>query len=215
MSSYFDLITLCEWTTLIAAIFFLNKKTGIWRLFILWQFLSICVEITGWYLREQLHIKENGLPFNILTIITFLFLFYILANSSMLRFKKKQLKLISLFYVLFALTNLFFYQGYTTYNSYSESLGDIILALTCCYILFSFLKDEEEINLVRSEYFWMAGGLIFVSLGSALLFNFSYLLNDYYLKTKIDLGNPILTGLNLILDITLIIAFVCRNKAFR
>jgi hypothetical protein len=77
------------------------------------------------------------------------------------------------------------------------------------------IKDNEEIDLLRYDYFWLATGVLFYSLGSALLYQFSNVLGHYYQRTHINVGNYINYALNLILYSTLIIAFIWRRKTTR
>jgi hypothetical protein len=214
-AKYFNITVIAEWCTFIAAILLLNKKTKVWRLFILLLFLVICAETTGWYLSIQLHIYGNALPFNILMIVTDTFLIWFFTNTNFLQKIKSQLYYAALFFAIFSIVNLFFFQGLWKYNSYSETLGDIMLSVICCYFLYTLLTNKEYVNLSQLDFFWLATGLLFYSLGSAILYQFSNLLERFFIETKIDIGTYINYGLNLIFDTGLIIAFICRWKTTR
>lgn len=214
MAGYFNIITVVEWISLFAAIYLLDKRTGAWRLFIPFLLVSILTEIAGWYMRVHMGVK-NGLPFNLLLLLRILFFIYILTRAEMLVRVKKKLFVFAFVFIAGGLLNLFFYQGLHRYNSFTESMGDIVLAITCCYLLYLLVQDEQQLNLMKQEYFWLANGLIFYLLGSALLFNFSYLLLAYYKRTGINLGTYINSSLNLVLHTNLIIAFICRRKTSR
>ena len=212
INSYFNVTVIAEWCSFIASVLILNKRTTFWRLFIILLFLVICTETTGWYMYNIWGIKENALPFNILMLLSNAFFIWVLSTARALQKVKKQLMICGLFFLLFGLINLLFFQGPKMYNSFSESLGDIMIALICCYFIFTLLKANEHIDLLRFDYFWLATGLLFYCLGSALLYPFSYLLNNYYEDTKINVGEYINYALNLILYSSLIIAFICRRK---
>jgi hypothetical protein len=136
-------------------------------------------------------------------------------KSPFLRRIKKWLIFFAYFFIAFGVINLFFFQGFLKYNSFSEALGDIILSVVCCYFLFTLIKNEEHIDLLGFDYFWLANGILFYALGSALLYQFSDLLGTYYRHTKINVGEYINYTLNLILYSSLIIAFICRRKTTR
>jgi len=215
LSTYFNITVIAEWCTFTAAILLLDKKTKVWRLFILLFILIIATETTGWYLRTQMHQLNNALPFNLLMIVSTTFFIWFFTKTKYLFKIKQTLVYTGWIFALFAIINLFFFQGFTDYNAYSETLGDIMLSLICCYFLFTLLKDQEYINLLGYDYFWIATGILFYSMGSALLYQFSGVLREYYLESKFDIGTYINYGLNLILYTSLIIAFICRWKVTR
>ena len=137
------------------------------------------------------------------------------SKAALLQPIQQLLKSLAVAFVVFALINLLFFQGPWQYNSFSESAADVILVIICCYFLFTIVKSNEHFNLISFDYFWLATGLLFYCLGSALLYQFSYLLRDYYEQTKIDIGTYVNYTLNLILHTCLIIAFICRRKTTR
>lgn len=215
MSSYFNFTVIIEWCTFIAAIFLLDKKTGIWRLFILFLLLGICTETVGWYMYNFLKIKYNALPFNFFMLARITFLMWFFTKAKLLKNAMKILFAGIALFLVFGLINLFFFQGFWHYNFHTESLGDIILSLVCCYFLLKVVKSDEGINLLGFDYFWLAIGVLFYSLGFALLYQFADLLGAYYKATKINIGNYINYALNLIFYSCLIIAFICRRRITR
>lgn len=215
LSSYFNITVIAEWWTFIAAIFLLDKKTKVWQLFILLLFLTLCVETIGWYLRTQEHSFFNALPFNLLMLISNAFLIWFFTKARTLQKIKRTLIYLDYFFIVFGVVNLFFFQGFWYYNSFSETLGDIMLSVICCYFFYTLLTEKEYIDLLRLDYFWLAIGVLFSSLGSALLYHFSWALREFYIHSKIDVGTYINYALNLILYTSLIIAFICRWKITR
>ncbi|MBL0356520.1 MAG: hypothetical protein IPP72_06300 [Chitinophagaceae bacterium] len=215
INSYLNVTVIAEWCTFIASVLLLDKKTTHWRLFIILLFLVLCTETAGWYMYNKLGMFNNALPFNILMLLSNVFFIWFFSTATALQQVKKWLTFFSSFFLAFGLINLFFFQGLWVYNSFSESLGDIILVLICCYFIFTLLKAREHIDLLRFDYFWLATGLLFYCLGSALLYQFSNLLGKYYEHTKVNIGEYINYALNLILYSSLIIAFICRRKTTR
>ncbi len=215
MLTYFNITVTSEWLTFFAALLLLDKRTGIWQLFIPLMFLVLCTESIGWYMHVKQQIFDNALPFNILMIISNLFFIWFFSKAALLLPIQQLFKSLAVGFVAFALINLFFFQGPWQYNSFSESAADVILVIICCYFLFTIVKSNEHFNLISFDYFWLATGLLFYCLGSALLYQFSYLLRDYYEQTKIDIGTYVNYTLNLILYTCLIVAFICRRKTTR
>jgi hypothetical protein len=215
MVIYFNPTVTAEWITFTAALFFLDKKTTVWRLFIPLLLLVLSVETIGWYMIVKLEKYDNALPFNILMLVSSIFFMWFLKRSITSARIKSCINIAMILFLLFGITNLLFYQGLFVYNSISEAIGDIILAIICCYYLLALVKDPLPVNMLRLDYFWLATGILFYALGSAMLYQFSYLLIKYYKKTNINIGNYINYALNLVLYSTMIIAFICRRKATR
>lgn len=215
INSYLNITVIAEWLTFFASILILDRRTTVWRLFIVWLFLVLCTETIGWFMYSKWNMSENALPYNILMLITAVFFMWFFMRSTMLQPIKKWLIFFTGFFIIFGLINLFFFQGFWIYNSFSEALADIILSVICCYFLFTLVKNAEHVDLLRFDYFWLANGILFYSLGSALLYQFSYLLHNYYEQTKINVGEYINYTLNLILYTSLITAFICRRKTTR
>lgn len=215
MGSYFNPTVIAEWITFIVALFLLDKKTTAWRLFIPLLFLILCVESAGWYMVVKLKKYNNALPFNVLMLVSIVFLLWFMRRA-VTSVKIKQWVVVAIvLFVVFGIANLFFFQGLWVYNSISEATGDIILALLCCYFLLSLVKNPYHVNLLQLDYFWLATGLLFYSLGSAILYQFSDLLNTFRKETNINIGNYINYSLNIVLYLCFIIAFKCRRKATR
>jgi hypothetical protein len=215
MLTYFNITVIAEWFTFFAALLLLDRKAGVWQLFIFLMLLVLCTETIGWYMHVKLKIFDNALPFNVLMILSNVFFIWFFSKAELLEPVQQLLKLFAVTFAAIALINLIFFQGLWQYNSFSESAADIIIVIICCYFLFAVVKSNKHFNLVSFNYFWLATGLLFYCLGSALLYQFSYLLRDYYEHTKIDIGTYVNYTLNLILYSCLIIAFICQRKATR
>jgi len=118
-------------------------------------------------------------------------------------------------FLVLGLANLFWGQGFWIYNYYSESAGDLILAFICCAFFLRSLRADTYHNFFSNEYFWLANGLLFSSMGSSLLYLFLEELGAYYQETRIDVYGPVNSLLNVIFYVSLIIAFICRWKTTR
>lgn len=215
LSSYLTVTVISEWVAFLVSLLLLDRKTTYWRLFIPLLFVALCVETIGWYLYNKCGISNNALPFNILLLLSNLYFIWFLSKANIISSAKSKFQIWGGFYLLFALVNLFFFQGVWIYNSYSESLGDIIVSIMCFYLVFSLLKSTEHIDLLKFDYFWLASGLLFYCLGSALLYQFSTIFKAFADLTHFNIGEYINYALNIFLNSCLVIAFICRRKATR
>jgi hypothetical protein len=214
LSSYFNTIVVAEWITFIAACLLLDRKTGHWQLFIALLALILLTETSGWYLFSYAGRQYNALPFNLLLITGSLFQLWFLSKPLSPK-QRKAAFYARLTFLAFAMINLLLWQKWQQYNSYTESLADILLALCCCLLFIRLLNDPGSVNVLVNEYFWLAAGVLISALGSAVLYLFQSTLYQYYLQTKLNIGWYILIGFNLIYYSSLILAFICRRKTTR
>jgi len=212
---YFNIIGIAEWCCFIGSLLLLDKKTTYWRLFQLFLFITICVETVGWYMNYIIRRQTNALPFNFLMLLSFVFFIWLFTRSKEMQKIKTGLQLLILLFGIIGLANFFFLQKFWKYNSYTQTLGDILLLVISAYFLFLILKAPEYKNLFGYEYFWLANGLIVSSMGSMLLYYFGESLYAYYKETKIPVYDYINSVLNVVLYGSLIIGFICRRKTTR
>jgi len=214
LSNYFNPTVIAEWCTLAAALLLLNKKTGKWRLFILLMFLTVFVETVGWYQSNVLKKTGNAMPFNFLMIGSVSFFLWLLAQAETHKISGKTLYGTIMCFIVASLANLLFLQGPLIYNSFTEMIGDIMLAIGSGLVIFGLMKDEaEERTLFSNEYLWLSIGILFSALGSAVLYMFLDELQQYSRVTHINVYGYINYTVNILLYSCLIIAFVCRRRA--
>jgi hypothetical protein len=212
ISSLFNFIVTIEYSTLIVAIILLHKKRiGLWQLFIPLLFLIVCSETLGWYWHTVLK-KPNAFIFNFNMIITDSFMIWILSTSEVLRKYKKRLNAIVMAFVIIAMLNLLFYQGYYIYNQYTETIGDLLQIIICCYLFYRLISEDNYRNILAYEYFWLANGILFSSVGSSFLYIFPVILGDYQKHTGINIFGVVNNILNFLLYGSILISFICRNK---
>ncbi len=214
LSTLFNITVIAEWCCFITSLIFLSKSTGVWRFFIPLLFIIIFAETAGWYLSYVLKKGNNNWIFNLLLTINISFSIWMFTTAEPLRKVKTKLFFIMAFYIVFAACNLFFVQGFWEYNGITEALGGIILAVISCYFFYALLKEEGFRNLFRYEYFWLANGLLFSSLGS-VLYIFLHYLHAFRKHTGINIYGYVNYGINVLLYGSLIIAFICRKRNTR
>lgn len=210
LKGLFNITFTAEIITFLAAIFLLNKKTGRWQWFQPYLLLILITEIGGWYLSWKLH-RENVWVYNIYQTINVCFCLWILSMSGVMKLLKPKVSMICLGILVWAIITMFFLNGFNTYNSNAEIAYDIIIALTCCYLIFQLLRAASYRNLTHDEYFWLANGLLVFSLGSAVLSVGRWHLQLFQTQTGMRLSEHINDILNILLYASFIIAFICRR----
>jgi len=212
LSSLFNITVIAEWCCFIAAIIFLPRRTGKWRLFIPLLFITILAETVGWYLWNILGKGNNGWIFNINLLINISFSVWMFSTVESLQKVKVKLFLLLFLFIAFAVCNTFFFEGPWVYNRFTDIAGNIILAVISCYFFYTVLNEDAFRNLFRYEYYWFANGLLFYSLGSVVLNVFLNYLWEYHKQTGVNIYGYINYGINVLLYGSFIIAFICRRR---
>lgn len=212
LKGLFNIATIAEWIAFIAAIILLRKRTGRWRLFIVLLFLTIVVEAIGWF--EAYHLKRanNSTPFNFLLIINLNFVLWIFCDAEPLRRNRRTFYWVMTIFSAFALVNIIRFQGLHHYNSITDVVADITMATMSCYYFYAVLHEDRFRNLLRDEYYWLAMGTLFYSLGATLLFLFLDYFLAYYKKTGFNVFSYLNYSLNVLLYGSYVLAFICRYR---
>lgn len=215
LNSLFNPTVVAEWVTFVAAILLLPRRVGIWRLFVLLMLVNIVTETVGWAMAWFGKNRNNQWIFNLNMLISSGFSIWIFRWAEPMEDGRRLLQGLLAGFICFGMANLLFFQGFWRYNTYTEVVGDMVQAVVCCYFFFLCLQEEQFRDLFRYEYFWLANGLLFYSLGAVVLYIFLDALDAFTLHTRINVYGYINYGLNFILYGSMIIAFICRNRNMR
>jgi hypothetical protein len=206
---------IAEWVTFIVALHLLPRRVGVWRFFVLLLSATLVVETIGWYSSYIRKLDHNSWIFNLFMMASTVFWLWIFRFAEPMAKAGKLLRVLKAVFICFGFINLVFFQGFQKYNWYTEVLGDVEVSAVCCYFFYVCLQEEEFRDLFRYEYFWLANGLLFSSLGSAVLYIFLEALYAFKKQTQIPVYDYINSGLNFLLYGSMIIAFICRNRNTR
>ena len=173
--------------------------------------LTLCFELTGWYVRWILK-KTNHPVFNIFALIEYLFYSGIFYSSLQSAYRKKIVKFASFCFILFVIVNMLFIQGFNLYNSYTTLVSSVLIIYWCCLFFKEIFESNTYEMLHLNPMFWISSGLFFFYLGT-----FFYILFWYYLVYKqIDFNGNVFFYINEILNGVLYtcfsIAFICKRK---
>jgi hypothetical protein len=149
--------------------------------------------------------------YNLFHFASYLFLLYFFYQVLRLHKVKALLKILGGLYVAFALTNLFFIQGFVTLNTYSELLASIILIYSCIAYYYQLLFDKKIIIIKNDTLFWISSGVLLSHLGSVLAI---YLINKMteFSREKADLFLMLIQFTVVLTYVFFSIAFICQKK---
>lgn len=76
---------------------------------------------------------------------------------------------LSLTYILFALINILLIQGENIFNSYTSTLGNVLITFVVLLFFYELLQKPDVINLSKTTLFWVSAGLLLYSIGTFFL----------------------------------------------
>ncbi len=143
-----------------------------------------------------------------------LFIVYIILLRSLL--KKLAYKYISrfflIFFIVFSLTNwIFFQNGINTILTYNYAIGVIFITILGSLYLFEIFSTDLILSYSRSIYFWFVIGV--------MIFHIPFLPFMLSLKLLLIKYSPtawslIIFFLNLLMNASFIIGFICSEKRY-
>jgi hypothetical protein len=189
-------------------------KGTAFRLFPLFLFLTVLVELAGRYMRVVLH-QHNTWLYNISTTLEFIFYAYIFNRTFHTGTYKRLAGQFMIFYPLAVLSNMTFIQGFIVFHSYTMILGSFFMIVFCCLFFHEVFLNPLELELHKEPMFWISTGILFFYLG-----DFSYnLWYNILVKYSLDKGRNLFTYINnnliLVLYSCFTIAFLCRRSPRR
>ncbi|MEO6547104.1 MAG: hypothetical protein ABIN94_03870 [Ferruginibacter sp.] len=138
--------------------------------------------------------------------------FLSLYRKSFSTLKYKKLAAIFLvFFLIFAVVNIFFFQPHNTFNSNTYTFGCILLLLTVIIYLFNDIVKTEDINPLFFPMFWISLGVLF-----CYLVNFPFLGNvnqlfeiDRQMAENLSIMNY---TVNILLYVLIGIGIICKKQ---
>ena len=127
-------------------------------------FLIVFVELSGRYIRKELH-ESNAWLYNI--SIPFEYMFYVFLFVPF--YNKKIGKLAARFFLIafpiWVVINIFFVQGFYNFNTNFLKIGSFCMIFFCFLVFLELLLSEEMINPFKQPIFWIASGLFIFNAG--------------------------------------------------
>jgi hypothetical protein len=188
-----------ELLSLVVSLLVINRlRNSVLFLFVFLLSLVVLVEFIGMYLK---YIKndETGWLYNIFTIIQFPIWIQIFKNQLQYQGIKLGANLLLLFFISFALLNLFFFQGIRDFNNYSLITGSAILIFLSCAYLYQLMAEGEKMSLLREPMFWISSGALFYFTGTFFYFALYHYLLEIKLKKLTEIFDLIIPNLIILL----------------
>ena len=203
----FDIKVLLLTTTLSFITVYRKGNASYLRLFPIFLLIKVIVELTANWLWSQ-H-QSNILLYNLYSSVLFSFYIYFFQTTLISSVLKKWITWLLSSFLLLWFIDLIWVQGLTHFNTYSYSLGClIIVSLSICYF-FQLFNTTEKTKLMTEPAFWIITGLLFCFASSLSLLGVINYVSTLPKPVVNDLFN-LLHFVNSMLYFLFIIAFVCK-----
>lgn len=198
--------------SLIAAAILYKKLSPRWMRLFLFFLLITFLDNLGSYMYAHYMQKSNHFIENIYLLISFSFYFFLFYKSADTLKFKIIIRVFFTIFLLFALLDIFFINGFYYFNTYSSSVGSILIILSCLIYFTQLFTSDELLNYFRIPMFWISTGLLFFFTGSLVQNS----LIRYFIANNIDPEGRIyyfiMVTLNILLQGAFIISFLCNQK---
>ncbi len=191
------------------SIYYYKYKDSILKYFLIYLWVVVFLEYTGYISREYFDQQNNGLIFNI-----YFFLSYTYISSLYLRIIKepKKKRAIYLFFIIYIVSIITggVYENYVTdFQSIAFITASVLIVLQVAFYFIELLNSERVLHVKKNLFFWISIGLLIFYIGNI---PFRITINYYA-----DLGGfNYLFSINYLLIILLnscyIIGFIWSNK---
>jgi hypothetical protein len=191
-----------------ASIFlFFQKESKTMRIFLPYLFLKAGLELYSQFLYNK--VLNNAWLISLIEILSIFFYLFILSRFIV----NKRMKTLSLFIslavpVVFIFSSVFLLP-LKQFHLLELAAGSFLLLLFCGYFFFELLSFPNDAELLKYPPFWVVTGLLFNYAG---IFPFFLFFNFIVKQTPATVRSLqfMLDFLSTILNILLIISFICR-----
>lgn len=206
---------IAEIVALLSAAILLYYQPKPWRNFIPFIALIVLVEFGGRFIKYELAVYSNQWLYNMLLPVYFPFYFWAFSFIPLLQPYKKSIRWGIFSFLLFALLNLLFIQGFQYFNGYTYITGSFLLiALSLWFYTRTIIYPGSQ-SLFTQPFFWMVSGVFIFQAGSMYLHFFQDTLQDYYKLTGTNFYTIIIQLLNVWLYAMLIISFFVQKFSLK
>lgn len=155
--------------------------------------------------------RSNQWFYNIFHFLSYLFLLYFFSTILNRVVIRKMLRILVATYVVFALGNLIWGQGWIRLNTYTELLAGLIMVFLSISYYYQLLYAEEIISLQKEPAFWICTGILIYHLGTTMGLFIINVMNVIAIERARSILF-IIQASAILMYINFSIAFLCRKK---
>ncbi|MEP7143569.1 MAG: hypothetical protein ABI707_11895 [Ferruginibacter sp.] len=163
-------------------IYWSKIKNSFWKWFPIYLAVIFVAEMTGNYLNylKDYYLKRSFFNYFVLPL-EFLFMYWLYYNYAAGK-KRKQLVIFCtvIYLVSFVVDQLYFNDKKFFFDSFSYSIGNLVLLVAIISFFIQFSSGDEIINFKSSIIFWVSLGSLIFYLGTLPYFGLLWLLFKQY-----------------------------------
>ncbi len=200
-----------ELLSLIAGLIYLLKvKKTIWLVFLFYLGFIVLGESVANYLHHYTIYKThvNKIYNYILIPSEFFFFFWLYYKHAKSKRSKLLVAACFFLYIISFIADQYFFQGKKfIFDSFSYSMGNLLLLLVIISFFISFSKTDEILYYKSSIIFWVSLGAIVFYLGTMPYFGLMHLLYDKY-RTLFNFYTYLMFAFNWAMYLLFIVGFI-------
>ncbi len=153
-------------------------------------------------------INENNLYiYNFFTVLEFCFYMFFISNVINNKNAKRNIRLISVVYLIISVINILFFQGIYNFHTITYCLGCLMIVAVCIYYFLELFRSPKAVKLSVQPAFWICSGLLFFYCCGFPLYAFA----NFWVRFRFVIENieGFLTILNIFLYSLFTISFLC------
>lgn len=179
------------------------------RLMRFFLLVDLIAELGGEMLK-QAH-RSNVLLFSIYSIIELSFLLYFFRETIYGTDIRKKIRVLQFVMPPIYLVNLLFVQGPRQFNTYTYSLGSLVLVALGVLYLYRLFRNKDTVNLLREPAFWISVGVIFFYTSALSMVGVINYVNEFP-PNVIRFVLKLIQSFAVFFYLLFIIAFLCRRN---
>jgi len=189
------------------------------KIFPFFLLVTVLVELAAFFMIEiaksHVPIGKSHAPtyllYNPSTTLEFVFYFFSIREIIKKKIAKNILLGLMLAFPLAVAINMTFFQGMHRFNSFTYSIGCLLIIGSCIYYFYELFLMPHSVNLLRQPPFWICTALLFFYAFTYPIYGLSNLMASLPTHLIIIIGR-ILDSLNILLYSFFSIAFLCRLR---
>ncbi len=182
------------------------------KIFPFFLLATVLVELAAFFMIE---IAKSHAPtyllYNPSTTLEFVFYFFSIREIIKKKTAKNILLGLMVAFPLAVAINMTFFQGMHRFNSFTYSIGCLLIVGSCIYYFYELFLMPHSVNLLRQPPFWICTALLFFYAFTYPIYGLSNLMASLPTHLIIIIGR-ILDSLNVLLYSFFSIAFLCRLR---
>jgi len=196
---------------IVGSIYFYKYKNSYLKYFLILLWYVVANELIGKYIAD-IKGENNPIYFNIYLFVNFIFLFSLYGHFLKRKLYKKIIFYFGIIYgILFIVNGIFFENYWIDLVFIPFIIGSCFLIISIIFYFIEIMNSENVLLIKQNLLFWISVGVLLFNIGIIPWLIFRKFFFQTY-EDNFEWMNILSLSLNLILNISYIIGFICSYK---